>query len=140
MRVDFYVVNGQQERDREIFACRLAEKAYKQGLQILLRTSDEAQTYAIDNLLWSYSQGSFVPHSADRNDKDSPVRVWHEQCAEDQADLLINLNTRGPIDPAAYARIAEVINEDPERRAMARERYKTYRDQGFEVSSHNVGR
>lgn len=140
MRVDFYVVNGQQERDREVFACRLVEKAYKEGHRIVLCTSDEAQSYAIDNLLWSFSQGSFVPHSMDKDDADNPVVICHELVGDTQQDLLINLNTQAPADPSKYARIVEIVNEDPERRALARQRYKMYRDKGFEVSSHNVGR
>jgi len=140
MRVDFYIVNGEQEHDREIFACRLAEKAYKQGHRVVLRTTDEAQTYALDNLLWTFNPGSFVPHGCDKNDIDNPVRVEHELTADSQHDVLINLNEKAVIELTAFSRIAEIVNQDPSRRSLARQRYKQYRESGLEVNSHNVNK
>lgn len=138
MRVDFYIVNGEQEHDREIFACRLAEKAYKQGYRVVLRSTDEAQTYALDNLLWTFNSGSFVPHSCDKHDTDSPVRVEHDLSTDAQYDILINLNEKAAIELTSFSRVAEIVNQDPSRRTLARQRYTLYRENGLEISSHHV--
>ena len=52
--------------------------------------------------------------------------------------LLINLTDRLPADVNAYERIAEIVDVDPERKRLSRERYKQYRDRGCALESHNL--
>jgi len=61
-KVDFYLLSDTEPRARLRTACRLAEKAYDQGLRVTLRTGGAAETAEIDELLWSFSDRSFVPH------------------------------------------------------------------------------
>jgi DNA polymerase IIIc chi subunit len=34
--------------------------------------------------------------------------------------------------------VAEIVDPDPERKRLSRERYKAYREQGCELESHNL--
>ena len=61
-QVDFYVLTAADRRSRLTTACRLAEKAYDQGLRVAVRTSSPAETAEVDELLWTFSDRSFVPH------------------------------------------------------------------------------
>ena len=49
-------------RTRLVTACRLAEKACDQGLRVAVRTAGPAQTAELDDLMWTFSDRSFVPH------------------------------------------------------------------------------
>jgi DNA polymerase-3 subunit chi len=53
-------------------------------------------------------------------------------------DLLINLADVLPVELESYARIAEIVDTDPTRKQLSRDRYKAYRERGCEMESHNV--
>ncbi len=58
-QVDFYLV---QHGQREPFVCRLVQKAFALGNDVFVHTPSEADARHIDELLWTFQQGSFVPH------------------------------------------------------------------------------
>ena len=61
-KVDFYTLGEPDRRARLVTACRLAEKAYDQGLRVAVRTASAAETAEFDELLWTFADRSFVPH------------------------------------------------------------------------------
>ena len=61
-KVDFYVLGTSGDRARQHFACRLAEKAYRLDNTIHIRTIDQRAAEQLDELLWTFRDGSFVPH------------------------------------------------------------------------------
>ncbi len=71
-RIDFYVLSQSGEQARQLFACRLAEKAYKLEHTVHIHTGDEATAGRIDDLLWTFRDGSFVPHDRVRGGADEP--------------------------------------------------------------------
>ena len=139
MKIDFYVINGVQERDRERFTCRLVEKALSLGHRIQVRTQSEAQSRSLDEMLWTYAQDSFIPHSCDTRDELSPVCISHNELSKTHTDLLINLAQDIAQGIEAFSRISEIVSGDPIQRESARVRFREYRDKGYEVDSHNVG-
>jgi DNA polymerase-3 subunit chi len=44
---------------------RLLEKAHAAGHRILVHCADAAQVKALDQQLWTYDEGSFLPHGCD---------------------------------------------------------------------------
>jgi len=139
-RIDFYILAGSSPQNRERFACRLAEKAYKSGLPIFVRTQNPQQSQRLNDLLWTFRQGSFVPHDlASQAAADTPVHIGEQAEVDRRADaLLINLSPEPIQPPANYARVAELVDDDPGQRQLARERYRAYRAQGHEVNTHEV--
>src|SRR5579863_7194568 len=61
-RVDFYVIEGAAAAARLKVACRLAEKAHLASQRALIWHADRAELEAVDELLWTFAEGSFVPH------------------------------------------------------------------------------
>jgi DNA polymerase-3 subunit chi len=55
------------------------------------------------------------------------------------ADLLVNLTDRLPERWERFARIAEIIDADEERRRLGRERFKSYRDLKVALETHQLG-
>jgi DNA polymerase-3 subunit chi len=54
------------------------------------------------------------------------------------ADVLVNLSDRLPGGLERFARVAEIIDADPERRQLGRERFKAYRDLKLPLQTHQL--
>jgi DNA polymerase-3 subunit chi len=142
-RVDFYVLSSQAPQGRWNFACRLTAKAYLQDLSIVIWSESAEEARQCDDLLWTFDDRAFVPHRLARGaeplDGQTPVHLLVELESVEHADLLINLANRFPAGLARFTRIAEIVDADPERRRLGRERFKTYRDHKLALETHQLG-
>ena len=140
-RIDFYVLSRSGEQARHIFACRLAEKAYRLDNTVHIQARDRAAAERIDELLWTFRDGSFVPHQLARpgsNNSESPVTVGSDPADIEPRDLLINLCDDVLARADAFPRIAELVTSDDDSKHKSRRRFATYRDQGHELDTHKV--
>ena len=140
-RIDFYVLSQSGEQARQLFACRLAEKAYKLEHTVHIHAGDEATAMRIDELLWTFRDGSFVPHdvvSAGSEAPRAPVSVGCDPAYRSSRDLLINLDDEIPTCAGAFPRIAELVTSDDDSKQKSRRRFVAYRDEGHELETHNV--
>jgi DNA polymerase-3 subunit chi len=140
-RVDFYVLKSSAPRQRWTFACRLTEKAYLRDLKVVLLSDSAADTEALDELLWTFNDRSFVPHAVHCDAAAAaadPVRLTPDLETIDGADLLVNLSDRLPAGIGRFGRIAEVIDADEQRRRLGRERFKAYRDLKLPLETHQL--
>ncbi len=141
-RVDFYVLKSATARQRWAFACRLTEKAYLRDFRVLILNDSIADAQALDDLLWTFNERSFVPHDmcADPRSADpgTPVHLVVELDGAPDADLLVNLAARLPAPLQRFARIAEIVDADEERRRLGRERLKSYRDLKLTLETHQL--
>ena len=62
MVVDFYVLEEVSSRARLRTACRVVEKAYLAGNTVLVWHTELEELKEFDELLWTFGDGSFVPH------------------------------------------------------------------------------
>ena len=140
VKVDFYPLGEPDRRARLVTACRLAEKAYDQGLRVAVRTASAAETAEFDELLWTFSDRSFVPHVVWPTEPDvvaaTPVVVGSSSLPASHRDVLINLAPDAPADFSAYARICEVVGGDEDAKRAGRHRWRTYRDAGCAPEAH----
>lgn len=136
--IDFYVLEGDGTRDA--FACRLAEEAYLEGHRVHLNAMDEAHARRLDALLWTFSDGSFVPHALQAAVEDVVPAVVIASASEplSDRDVLLNLAREVPTFYSRFGRVAEVVDGDDEGRARGRERYRFYRDRGHRIQDHRV--
>jgi DNA polymerase-3 subunit chi len=140
-RVDFYVLKSAAARQRWAFVCRLTEKAYLKDLKIVIVSDTLADAQALDELLWTFNDRSFIPHKVCLDEQSvDPATAVHitVETALPTADLLVNLAQRLPAQFQRYARIAEVIDADEERRRLGRERFKAYRDLKLPLETHQI--
>jgi DNA polymerase III subunit chi len=140
-RVDFYVSETAGVETRLRLACRVAEKAYLAKQTVIVWFDDAALLPKFDELLWTFGDGSFVPHdvvSADGAPAAAPVALTTGPLPAGHADVLINLGQTVPPSFGQFARVAEFIDARPEVRAAGRERFKAYRGQSIEPQTHTV--
>jgi DNA polymerase-3 subunit chi len=138
-RVDFYHLRQSGIEQLLRFSCRLAEKAWKTGHRVFLFTEDENTARRLDDLLWSYSDSSFLPHcrQGDADESDSAVLVGH-RLTDTGHDLLINLSGQMPPLPGAFRRIAEIIDDTPATLASGRQRYAAYKQRELPLNYHDI--
>ncbi len=139
-RVDFYILGDQSAGDRYQLACRLADKAWQQGHRVYLHTNSDAESRHLDKLLWTHREDSFIPHGllSESDQSLTPVLIGHGEQAGDEHDVLVNLATDVPPFFSRFSRLAELIDKDPAVRAAGRDRYRTYRDRGYTLNTHNL--
>jgi len=141
-RVDFYVLKSAAPQQRWAFACRLTEKAYLRDLSVVIVSDSPADTRALDDLLWTFNERSFIPHQICVNEQppDPATKVYLAALpvGAPPADLLVNLADRLPEHWERYPRIAEIIDADEERRRLGRGRFKSYRDGNVPLETHQL--
>ncbi len=141
-RVDFYVLSQEAPDARLRVACRLVEKAYDQNLRTYVQTATPADAQRLDELLWTYSDRTFIPHEVNTGNGASHERVTillgDSPAPPSHRQLLVNLANRLPADFESFERVAEIVDVDPENKRLSRERYKVYRERGCELDTHNL--
>lgn len=140
-RVDFYILSAASEAARLHFACRLTEKAYLLNHRVHLHTGSSEDAARLDELLWTFRQGSFIPHELARDGQGDgpPVTIGFGPGTPPQADLLINLANAVPEFAGGFGRIAEIVDDSEPARSSGRERFRRYKQSGHEPATHNIG-
>lgn len=100
-RVDFYLLPQHDEKSRQIFACRLAEKAWQLDNRTLIQTTDNETGSALNALLWTFKADSFLPHAILPASQQTPVHIGWQGESSSHHDLLINLSADVPTFLAA---------------------------------------
>jgi DNA polymerase III subunit chi len=139
-RVDFYVTESTAPRDRLRTACRVVEKAYLAGNTVLVWHTDPEELREFDELLWTFGDGSFVPHEAitPSGFASAPVLLTSSPTPQGSFDVLVNLAPEVPECVSAAKRVAEFIDGDPDRRQAGRARFRAYKDRGWAPVTHNL--
>jgi len=142
-RVDFYLLASAQVQVRHHFACRLAEKAYLQQLGVTVLVADDHQARALDELLWTFNDRSFVPHEiltpGQQADGHTPVYIALDPATPPRADFVLNLAGCAPEALLRFGRIAEILGNDPQAIELGRERFRSYRASRLEPQTHKIG-
>lgn len=143
VRIDFYVLPSRETTRWLVFACRLVEKAYRLKNGVFINTESQAQAQQLDEMLWTFRDGSFVPHEivepgAELSQASAPVLIGGNAEPASKMDLLVNLAPAVPTFLDRFERAAEVVDSDAARRTAARERFKFYREQGYALESHKL--
>ena len=138
-RVDFYLLSAAAAGGAVGAVCRLCEKAVGAGKRLYLHTPDPALAEEVDGALWSFRQGGFIAHErqagAPIEDPPPPVLIGNAEAPPSHRDVLINLGLDVPGWFSSFERVLEVVPEDAELRARSRERFRFYRERGYELNT-----
>lgn len=135
-RVDF-IFNVEHKLDQAIL---VMQTQLKKGRQITVHAANEVEAVALDEALWTYHAVSFLPHCMVTHDAaaDTPVIIHWQQQALLQHDVLVNLQANTPTFFSRFTRLVEIVGRDDMDKQQARERFKFYRDRGYEINSYDV--
>lgn len=137
-RVDFYILPTEDPMGRLRMACRITEKAYTLGHTVHLHTDSPQMSRQLDELLWTFRDRSFVPHQVQPQDPQAwPVTVGHDW-EPTHGEVLVNLAQDVPGFCQRFARVAEIVDQAPEGRDSARQRYRRYRRLGLNLGHHRI--
>jgi len=120
---------------------QLAAKAWTQHGHVRVLTADEESTAALDALMWKWPATGFLPHCrlASALAAETPIIVDHVAEHRGPATVLVNLQPTPPAFFARFERLAEIVASDADAIAAGRERWKFYKERGYELRSHNLG-
>ena len=123
----------------EQLVCRLATDCYRQGLGVFIYTRDKNQAEALDELLWQQQPDSFVAHNLQGEGprQGAPV-VLSWQAPHSPRPVLINLHPQAPAFARRFNQLIDFVPPDEEAKQLARERFKAYRQAGFELTTEPV--
>ena len=137
-RVDFYVLKtAATVEEREQFACRLVNKAFRQGLSVYINTDDNAGCKRIDEALWCQPAAGFIPHSV-LDQGEAAVNIGCSSDPGAHSQVLLNLAKEVPDFFSRFQRVVEVVVYEPLIRETTRANYKYYQDRGVPLRSHSI--
>jgi DNA polymerase-3 subunit chi len=137
-QVDFYVLARPTQSAGEL-ACRLAMKAWEGGFRVVVRVDDENAARDLDEQMWDYPAGRFLPHGAGADASAAPVAIVtaREQLPAER-DLVINLCADAVQGAERFGRLLEIVPADPTARDASRVKYRDYRERGLSPETHTM--
>lgn len=139
-RIDFYSLTEGSGGDRFRLTCLLVERVYSERLRIYIHVPDRAQACQLDRLLWTYRDHSFLPHGlVGETELDlTPILIGHDGDPGEEHQVLINLGLAVPTFFDRFERLCEPVDQVPAVRNAGRERYRYYRERGYELHHHQI--
>jgi DNA polymerase III subunit chi len=139
-RIDFHY----NVPDKLHYCCRLARKILRANQRAVLFHEDAEIVGQLDALLWSFASTDFVPHVlaklllASHHDVTQGQQGYELNLAHH--DILVHMGNSAPPHFATFVRLIEVVSQDAQDRQLARERVKHYRERGYTVQMHDMGK
>jgi DNA polymerase III subunit chi len=123
-------------------SCQLSSKAMARNRRVMILTPETEVTDRLSRLLWTSPSTGFTPHcrTTDRLAASTPVIVDHVTDPVVHEDVLINLCEETPAFFSRFHRLIEIVTTDETDRKRARERFRFYRDRGYEIVTHDLAK
>ena len=137
-RIDFY--SNAEPKLR--FACQLTAKALQRSLRVVIYVVDEATARDIDNMLWTFQAAGSIPHcpAIHALASETPVVIAREDAGMPHYQVMLNLHNESPASFSRFDRLIELVGTGDDDRRLARDRYRFYRDRGYEIHHHDLSK
>jgi len=139
--VSFYILPTESLQDRYRFACKLIEKAYRSGSFCYVLTDSDEQSRIIDDLLWTFRAGSFIPHqiyTGEPPELEKVILIGSLNAPEHWQKVLFNLSSRYPELGPQTERVLEILDNSETTKEAGRNRYRRYQQSGIAISTHKM--
>jgi len=139
VRVDFAFGAPDQLR----MACEVVRKHYDKGRRLVIYCSDADLLERFDILLWGFEATAFIPHVRADDPLAAQTPIWLSEKGIGPPPVsspvwLMNLDVQCPPNGAKYERILEIVSQDEPSVMAARERWRQYKAQGYDLRAHDV--
>jgi DNA polymerase III subunit chi len=116
----------------------LLEKSLERGWRVVVQSTSEERTEALDAHLWTYREDSFLPHATWRvtDVGDHPIVLMVEDSNPNRANVRFLVDSAPlPADSENYDRVVLLFNgDDAEALAAARRAWTDCKARGFDVT------
>jgi DNA polymerase III subunit chi len=119
----------------------LLERCMERGWRSLVLCGSQERMEALDALLWTYREDSFLPHGRDSDPRAAQHPILLSAAEGDEAQETNGATIQFLVDGASSNRLAEFDRtvdlfhgEDPVALEAARDRYRSARGAGFDVT------
>ena len=139
-KVNFYLLKQSAPVARQALACRLADQQSKNGQRVFIATDSQESARELDQLLWSFTPDSFLPHvlATDESAVHAQVVIGADSTVPDSVTCVLNLGETAIADQPGLGTIAEFILNDEAAKADSRVRWNHYKQLGFELQLHQL--
>lgn len=140
VRVDFYLLSSSEQQAKMLLACRLLEKAYRHNHRVFVYCNNQQQAEALDELLWTFKDDSFIPHNLQGEGPEPPpaVQIGHNQEPRGFNDILLNLSDQVPAFYQKFKRVMELVANDDAAKEQSRQHFREYRSKQCELHTHQI--
>ena len=137
-QIDFYT----NVSDKLATACRIVAKAYGLNHRMVVLCPDAETAQRVDRMLWLSPPTGFIPHCPASHALAplTPIVIDYSGSEPVHDELLVNLCPERPAFFGRFERLVEIVSLDEEDKARARERFRFYRDRGYEIRAHDLER
>ena len=123
------------------FACKLVKTVFLKNENLLILTENQQQAYTFDQKLWQFEDESFIPHQVMTEASDELaeriVIAYEEIQGQINSKNILNLSKQ-VVTYSHFERVLELVEQTEEAMDAARERYKMYKNAGFEIEYFNM--
>ena len=115
---------------------QLIEKCLERGWRCVVQAASEERVDALDSLLWTYRDDSFLAHGTDREESaaENPVLLTTKNANENAAQVRFLVDGATAEDIGSYQRAIYLFDgNDPDAVDTARDQWKEAQGEGFEV-------
>lgn len=132
-RALFFQVRTNQEKLLKIW--QIAQEQFDNKKPLLIKTSDEKSSIFIDEMLWSLSSDSFLPHEISLTTSLETICITHTDCNPNQAKTIFNL-TSSPITHEEFSLIYDFDElTPPPKKRISEEKIKSYKLTQISIAS-----
>ncbi len=140
-KISFYLLPSASLKERLLFACKLLEKAFRHRQACYVLTDTEKQAEMLDQMLWTFRAGSFIPHQIYAGTPPHPanaVVIGTTPAPKGWGQILVNLSSRPPETLDDHEKILEILDNDDTSKQLGRQRYRFYQQSGFDITTHKL--
>lgn len=141
MEAVFYKIPGSEKCS--VMTCKIIARAYREGFRVFINTNNTEETKTLDDLLWTFSDESFIPHSLANDATTAEAPNLLVQIGETnpplESDIVIHFHEAAPHRFNQLKRLIEIVPVDNEAwSATAREHYKALKQAGITPQVHDL--
>ena len=115
----------------------LLERSLARGWRAVVQASSKERVEALNTLLWTYREDSFLPHgtASDSSPAAQPIYLTDEEDNPNEAAVRFLVDGAGLADASPYTRVVHLLDgRDPDAVAQARGVWTGAKEQGYAVS------
>ena len=116
---------------------KLLEKVLESGRRALVLAASEERAETLNAALWTYDQGSFLPHGTAREGRPErqPIFLATDDANANGAQVAVMVDGVAPADPARFERCLDMFDgTDPAALEAARARWRAHKERGDTVT------